>query len=214
LPFIFSIQKDPNAKKIFANTFTYFMLVGTTLCLALSIFARELVILTLAPKFYPGYQVIPYIALAYLLFGVYNTVDVGVLLTGKTGIYAIISWTGALLNIGLALLLIPQYGVVGAGIAKILAFAALALPMYLTAQRHYPIQYQTSRIFTLLAVALALFFSSLLIPAASLWVALLIKTGLLLLFPVILLLTGFFSPREKEIAGNFVRRIVFRQTDH
>lgn len=209
LPFIFSIQKDPNAKKIFANTFTYFMLIGTTMCLALSLFARELVILTLAPKFYPGYQAIPFIALAYLLFGIYNTVDVGVLLMSKTGIYAIISWVGAALNIGLAFILIPQYGVVGAGIAKILAFAALALPMYLTAQRYYPIHYQTRRVFTLLTVALAIFFSSLLIPTGSLFVTLPLKTGLLLFFPVILLITGFFTPREKEIAQNFVRRTVF-----
>jgi O-antigen/teichoic acid export membrane protein len=214
LPFIFSIQKDPNANKIYANTFTYFMLIGTVMCLALTLFAREMVVLTLAPEFYPGYQAIPFIALAYLLFGIYNTVDVGVLLTSKTGMYAIISWTGAALNIGLALILIPQYGVIGAGIAKILAFAALALLMFKAAQRCYPIPYQTSRIFTILAVALALFFSSLLLPDGALFATLLIKTGLLSLFPIVLLLTGFFTPREKEIAWNFVRRVIFRQSAH
>lgn len=212
LPFVFSIQKDPDAKKIYANTFTYFMLLGTALCLALTIFAREMVVLTLAPKFHPGYQTIPFIALAYLLYGIYYNVDIGVLLAGKTGMYAIISWVGAALNIGLAFLLIPDQGVLGAGLAKIISFATLAILMYWTAKRYYPIQYQTRRIFHLVAVALGIYFSSQVLPELPLFAAILIKAGLMLLFPVILLLTGFFSAKEKEIGVNFLKRVILRKS--
>lgn len=214
LPFIFSIQKDPNAKKIYSTTFTYFMLLGCFLCMSISVMAKEIVTLTSAPDYLPGFQAIPLIAVSYLFYGIYYTVDVGVLIKGKTGIYAIVTWIGAGLDIALAYLMIPHYGMLGAGIAKVISFFLLAVIMYIFTQVYYPIKYELGRVIYMFLLATGLFGLSYLIATPHLWLNILLKMLLLLLFPIILLLTRFFTPREQEVALNFLKsRLKLKKKD-
>ena len=55
---------------------------------------------------------------------------------------------GAAVNIGLNVLLIPRYGMVGAAIATLVAYVALLLGMTLYSQRVYPVPYQWRRVLT------------------------------------------------------------------
>lgn len=206
LPFIFSIQKDKNARQIYSTTFTYYMLLGVFLCLALSVFAREIVFIAAAPQYLAGYRAIPLIAISYLFYGIYYTVDVGVLIKSKTGVYAIISWIGASLDILLAWLLIPNYGMVGAGVAKLISFFILAMIMYFFARHYYPIKYEIGRIIHLVILALIFYSVSAYIVSDNLLLIIPTKSALLLLFPVVLFLTGFFTTKEKEIALNFLKK--------
>jgi len=206
LPFIFSIQHDKHAKRIYATTFTYYMVLGLLLCLFLSVLAREIVTLAAAEKYLPGYRVIPLIAISYLFYGIYYTVDVGVLLTAKTGIYAIISWIGAMLDLVLAFVLIPPLGMMGAGLAKLLSFLALAVIMYFFSQRFYPIKYETRRISRVIIFAGVIYISSLFVQFDFIGLNIAVKLMLILLFPIALVISGFFTTKEKEIALNFIKK--------
>ncbi len=206
LPFIFSMQKEKEAKRICAMTLTYFIAVGLFLCLALSVLAKEIIMLTTAKEYLGAYRAISLIALSYFFFGIYYIVDVGVLIEGKTGVYAIVAWIGSILNVGLAFLLIPVFGMVGAGWAKLLAFLSLAISMYFIAQRYYPIKYELRRIIHLILTASILYSCSLLADFQAVYLAISIKLILIALFPVLLYFSHFFTPREKEIALNFIKK--------
>ncbi len=206
LPFIFSMQKQKEAKRICAMTLTYYIAVGLFLCLALSILAKEIIMLTTAQEYLGAYRAIALIALSYFFFGIYYIVDVGVLIEGKTGIYAIVAWIGSILNVGLAFLLIPVFGMVGAGWAKLVAFLALAISMYFIAQRYYPIKYELRRIIHLILTASILYSCGLLLDFHSIYLRISIKLILIALFPILLYFSHFFTTREKEIALNFIKK--------
>ena len=182
LPFMFSIQKDPNAKRVYSSVLTYYLGLAIFIWLGISALGREMVMLTTIPKFYPAFQVIPFIAFANIFYGIYYTVDVGVLVKGKTGAYAIITGIGALLDIGLAVVLIPAHGMMGAAFAKIVAYITLAVLMYWVAQRYYPIHYEISRIVRMLIIGGLLFGATLLIELDSLWISIAAKMPIILLF--------------------------------
>jgi len=182
LPFMFSIQKENRAERIYSVVLTYYLCLATFLWLGISALAREVVILSTTKEFYPGYQAIPLIALANLFYGIYYTIDVGVLVKGKTGIYAMITGFGAVLDIGLAATLIPGYGMIGAGVAKVISYSALAIFMYIVAQRLYPIHYEINRICKLLFIGGALYATTFLVHFNSVWVCIVIKMILIMLF--------------------------------
>lgn len=208
LPFMFSIQKENRAKRIYSVVLTYYLCLATFIWLGISILAREVVILTTTEKFFPGYQAIPLIALANLFYGIYYTVDVGVLVRSKTGAYASITGIGALLDIGLAFLLIPDYGIIGAAVAKVLSYSTLAILMYIVAQRLYPIKYEFNRILKLLFVGGMLYSISFFVPSSSIWLCIAIKMILILVFPILLLLFGFFTSEEKKVACDFIKKLL------
>ncbi|MBN1348404.1 oligosaccharide flippase family protein [candidate division KSB1 bacterium] len=207
LPFMFSIQKDAAAKRIYSVVLTYFLCLAAWLWLGISALGHEAVILFTKPAFYAGYQSISLIALANLFYGVYYTVDVGVLVKGKTTAYAAITAIGALIDIALAYFLIPDFGMMGAAFAKVLAYAVLASLMYVVSQKYYPINYEISRILKLLVLTAIIYWITTLIQLESIWHNIIIKVVLLLLFPVLLFLIGFFTDREKKVAGDFMKKV-------
>ena len=71
LPFVFSIQKREEANRIYSGALTYFLLIAAFLFLFISFFAREIIIIVSTSEYLPGVKAIPFIALAYVFFGLY-----------------------------------------------------------------------------------------------------------------------------------------------
>ena len=78
--------------------------------LLLSVLAKEIILLAATEGYLEAYRVIPLIAIAYLFFGMYYTVDVGVLLKGKTKYYVVITGIAAIVQLGLNFIFIPKHG--------------------------------------------------------------------------------------------------------
>ena len=126
--------------KIYANV-TYFRskyFVALSICLS-----REILIIMTTPSFYDAYKVIPLIALSYVLYGCYHILSVGFNLKKKTKYVPFIVGTGALTNIGLNLLLIPNYGMMGAGVVTVISYLLLPLALF-GITKYYPINYEWS----------------------------------------------------------------------
>ena len=67
----------------------------------------------------------------------------------------IITFAAAALNIGLNIALIPPYGMTGAAIATVAAYALMFVLTTWNAQRLYPVPYQWRRVLTSIGVARA-----------------------------------------------------------
>lgn len=199
-PFFLATSKQEDAKQIFAKVLTYFTMLGTLIFLAISFFIEEIVRLQvfgkslIGPEFWDGTQVVPAILLAYLLFGVYVNFTVGIQLEKKTKVMPVVTGSGVLINIVLNLILIPRFGMMGAAYAKIAGYAVMCTALYIFAQRVYNIEYEFGRLLKLAAVTAVLFFLG---TIENGW-DILLKFALLLGFPLLLFVTGFFEKRELQ----------------
>lgn len=199
LPFIFSIQHKEEADKIYSGALTYFLLIATLLFLVLTLFANEIIIIFTTAAYLPGTKVIPFIAMAYIFYGLYYIVDIGVLLKVKTIYYTIITGIGAIVNIGLNLMLIPKYGMMAAAINTTIAYFLIFVLMYWVSRRIYPIAYEKIRVLKIVMIGIFLFFGGNLIPVNSMIFSITLKILLLISFPFLLYAINFF--RSTELVG-------------
>jgi O-antigen/teichoic acid export membrane protein len=117
----------------------------------------------------------------------------------------------ATVNIGLNLLLVPRFGIMAAAFDTFVAFALLFGIMLFVGQRIFPIRYETTRLVWLMAAALGLFAVGFFLGPRGFWQGLVFKTGLVLLFPVILWLSGFFTPAERGRVAQLIHAATRRR---
>jgi O-antigen/teichoic acid export membrane protein len=199
-PFFLSHASDPGAKKLFARVLTYFVAAATFLFLALSFFMPDLVHIRIFgraiihPEYWSGLTIVPVVLLAYLFLGMYNNFVAGVYIEKKTGSLPGITFAGAAVNIAANFLLIPVMGMMGAAVATLLAYIVMALVMYLSVRRYYPVPYEWDRIGWIAIIATALFAGSWIVNAGE--YRLLLNGILLALYCGLLFVLGVFSPGE------------------
>jgi O-antigen/teichoic acid export membrane protein len=135
-----------------------------------------------------------------MIYAAYIVMAIGVGRAKRTGFNWAITGLAALVNVALNLALIPEYGMMGAAAATILAYAVMFAAMTWYAQRVFPTPYQWRRVLTAAAAAVALLLLGK--TAGGLAVAL----ALTLAYPLALLALGFFQPEERARLTSRVRR--------
>ena len=207
LPFVFSIRDDKNADKIYSVTLTYFLMVATFVFLIISLFAREIVVLVSTSSYLPGVKAIPLIALAYIFYGIFYIVDIGVLLKVKTIFYTIIVGIGAVVNISLNILLIPKMGMIAAAIDTTIAYFLIMVLMYFISKKLYPVKYEFFRVIKIVFVGGLIFSIGSLISIDSLFFAVLFKLSIILCYPALLYIMNFFRSTELAAFNNLFKRM-------
>jgi O-antigen/teichoic acid export membrane protein len=156
-PFILAAHSDdPEAEKeLRARVLTYVTAGLVLMALALGLFAREIVDIV-APGFDRAYQATGLVAAGLAAFGVSTVTMTGLSITRRTGRVAFAATLVAAINIGLNLLLIPLWGMMGAAVATLVAFVLLAVLYHLQAQRAYRTHYDLRTVFAMSALGGAL----------------------------------------------------------
>ncbi|NIV92444.1 oligosaccharide flippase family protein [candidate division KSB1 bacterium] len=200
-PFFLSTSKQENAKEVFAKILTYFVLIASGIFLMISFFVDELVRFEIfgftifGEEYWESTKIVPVILLCYLINGMYVNFIVGIYLEKQTKYLPIVTGAGAIVNILANLLLIPLLGMMGAAYAKFLAYAVMAVCLYLFAQKFYAIHYEFGRLLKLAVVAAGIFYFGYFFQTPwQNW----LQLSLVVAFPLILFLTGFFERRELE----------------
>ena len=141
-PFLLSLwSSDPEAeKRVRARMLTYLGVALALMSLMLGLFARE-VITVVAPAFEDAHELVGVLCLGVSFFGVANVALAAFVLARRTRLIAIYSLAAVLVNLVLALILIPPLGSLGAALAAASGYAALAAGYYLHGQRIYPTPY-------------------------------------------------------------------------
>lgn len=210
-PFLFSIEKEKNAREIYSRILTHFLLVMGLLSLGLSIFAKELVMLLSTPTYFDAHRVVSLIALAYLLHGVYVVVGVGINLKNKTIYFPIVIGMVAILNLVLNYLFIPKYGMMGAAVATLISYFFMVLGIYWSSRKYYPINYEWMRIGKITLVWLGLYIVAAVAKFRTFSEELLLKSLLLATYPVLLFFMRFFTPGELTKLKQITRQINFKK---
>ena len=149
-PIVYTRYREPDAPTQLAGLFRAFAAVALLLSLTLAMFADEIIRALTTPSFYGGSVVVPILAPALLLSGMYVLAP-GLAISRRTGSIALISIGGAGLNTVLNLLLIPGLGIQGAALATLLGAAAMFGAYMIVSQTLYPVPHE----WTSLALATA-----------------------------------------------------------
>jgi O-antigen/teichoic acid export membrane protein len=153
-PFLLTEAKNEGAERTFARVFTYFYAVTGYLFMIFVMFAVDLVKMKipgvsasiLDPTYWVGMSVFPLILLAHFFDGLTANFTVGIYIKNKTQIVPLINGAGAIFNLGMNMLVIPRYGMMGAAWVTAGSFLIMTLLLYFYINRHYPIPYEWLRV--------------------------------------------------------------------
>ena len=155
-PFILSLHAQDRELERRVRAQTSLLVVGSlaVLGVSLSLFARELIELV-APRYDRAHTVVGLLSLSILIYGVYPVVSTGLSIARRTTFLGVISVSAAAVNVALNLVLIPAWGMVGAAVSTVGAFAVLTVGTAIAAQRIDPVDYPIGRLAVVLVSAVA-----------------------------------------------------------
>ena len=147
----FKIAEQPQAQQQYVSALIVYLFVAA-LVATLVVAATPLVYAWIAPAGYlPGMAIVPLILLANIIYGASYPVNVGLMIKDQTGHLLMISWLAAGLFLALGIWLIPQFAMVGAAIATLLAYTCFTLTVAIVSQRFYAVPYLGRQLLIVLA---------------------------------------------------------------
>lgn len=193
-PLVFARYRDPETPAHLAQLFRLFVAFALLVVAGLALFAGELLLVFTTPEYVEGARVVPLLAPAILLSGMYIFAP-GLGIAKRTGGIAMISTGAAVVNTVLNFTLIPFLGIEGAALASFVSGLAAFTAFMVLSQRLYPVPHRWSR---LGAAALGAAVVIAVAPYVDLRFAAGpgVKAGLLLLVVVLLVVTGVVQPQE------------------
>jgi O-antigen/teichoic acid export membrane protein len=206
LPMIFETEKKPGAKHFFEQMLTYMLLFSFWVGLGISLFSKELLTVMATPAYQGAYATIPWIVLAYVIYGGYMVVNIGIYIKNKTAYAMWLVGAAALSNILFNFMLIPSLGGLGAAQATLLSYIILFIIALFVNRRIFPLDYEWIRIAKVALVALSLFACGFLLIPSSIYVTILWKSVIMLAYWGILYLVRFFNPNELELFTTLLQR--------
>lgn len=207
-PLVYQRYRDPSTPGELARIFRVFVAVATVLSLALSLWAPEALRLATTPAYYAAEVIVPIMAPAILLSGMYVFMP-GLAIARKTRIIGVITISGAVLNTVLNFALIPYLGVSGAALATLTSSAAIFVAHATMSQRQYRAPHRWSQ-FAVVAGAYVLLVALGLLVGHGTPLAIGLKVVALAAMLLVVVLTGLVTRAELGAAvaraGRPVRR--------
>lgn len=208
-PFYYATSREPNGQIVLAKMTTYGM-AALTLLVAITIaVSRDLVLVLFTPEYLPAAQVMPLIAVAMALQGVYLLTSIGLNLTSRTEFYPVATFAALGVGLGSGVLLMPRYGLTGAAVAFLLSAATQTAVAFVLARRFYPLPYETARILRVLAAGVAATLAGLwtVAPAWPVFAVLVRAAVGTAVFGILLTLSGFLRPTERAFLSATIARL-------
>jgi O-antigen/teichoic acid export membrane protein len=207
-PLAYSIDSDAHAARLYSVVTTYFALATGVVVVAVALLGRWIVRLLAAPAYFGAHTALPWLALGWSLYGLYQVM---IVITGRaraTVRNLPAAGIGLAVNIALLFALVPAgaagLGIAGAGIALCGAYVAMLIVMHLLTRRLFEVGFEWRRLAKLLAILAGVAVSGeLLLPTAGAS-GLILRVLWLALIPVLLALTRFFHPHERAQARDLV----------
>jgi O-antigen/teichoic acid export membrane protein len=206
-PLAYSVTDDAEAARLYSLVTTYYVLATGTVVAGVALLGRWLVRLLAAPSFYGAHVALPWLALGWALYGLYLVFVViagRARMTVRTLPAAVL---GLAVNVVGLVVLVPAWGIAGAGIALCLAYATMIVATYLLTRRVFGVGFEWGRLarlgLVLGGVAVA---GELLLPTRGA-VGFASRAAAVVALPALLAATGFFRRAEVDGARALVGRL-------
>ncbi len=182
----------------------YFLLIAIPSGFGLSILSKQILMILTTPSIaLNGYFITPFVVLSATLFGFYGIISNIIILEKKTKITGMIWIIAAIMNLGLNILIIPHFGIIGAAITTLIAYIiAFALTVFYS-HKFFKLDFDIPFIFkSIIASILMSIFLIIFHPTGLFNLILSIPISIIIYFILITLLKGI---KKSEI--NFIKTL-------
>jgi O-antigen/teichoic acid export membrane protein len=221
-PLAYSISSDAEAARLYSLVTTYFVLATGIVVAGVALLGRWIVRLLAAPHYFGAHAALPWLALAWTLYGLYQVM---IVITGRARVTARnlpAAAVGLVVNVALLIALVPRsragLGIAGAGIALCGAYVAMLLVMYLLTRRLFAVPFQWRRLVQATAILTGVAVSGELLLPTSGFAGIALRVAWLALVPILLVLTRFFDSDERTQARALLadasRRVIAFRARH
>lgn len=184
-------------KKLFSYN-NLFVMVILLICVFISLFSKEAIVILLDERYAEAYKIVPIIALAYFISQAGGLMNRSIYQEKKTVAMMLIMLSGAVLNIALNFLLVPTLGAYGAAYATVLSFTWMFTVEYWYAKKCYFIDYDWNKIIIGLLVVVPIV-STVYFIDINIYLSLFVK--LLIIACALLFLYAQFGVQIKSVLG-------------
>ena len=196
-PFYYATSREPGAARVFSSLTTYGIAVLALMTAGLSAIARDLLAIITRGQYVAAEPVVAWTAVGVFFYGIYLLTSIGLNITKRTQFYPVSTAIGAVANLSLNFVLIPQYGIVGAAWANAAAYALQSAVAFRLSQSVYPIRYEHGRIARATAAAIVAYLVAMALPPMPALPGLFVRGAAVVVTMAILLwITRFFKPDE------------------
>lgn len=194
----FEIANDPTAPEFYARVFRYFSLGLLTAGVGMSLVIVDVIRLVAPPSYGQAARLVPLIVVAYVLNGIGSYFELGLKLENRTPLLGAIFAGTCALCLGLYAVLIPRWGMFGAVLATVIAFAVKAVWVYVTAERAHPIRFRFAPLAMPALLAVLIWGARALMPSMPLPAS--VAAGLALFLVYVALIGVIGLHREERLA--------------
>lgn len=177
-PFAMSLHKRAEAKQVYAGAMLLYVWVMCLLATLLTLFAHDLVRIISKPDYFGAESVVGLLVFSFIFIGLKFIAAIGLNIVKDTRPIGIAVTASGAIFIGLCVLLVPRYGIVGAALSTLLSQALIPLYLFHRAQREYPVPYRFGTATLILFIAALASWIGYSAPVAG-WQGVLLKVGLL-----------------------------------
>lgn len=194
-PILFRLENAPNQKEIYKQFALHYVQVATFAWLVISVMSKYLIMWTTTDAYYAGMIIVPWVAFAYLLYGLQNIFKAGALLNNATARLTGSAILAAVVNIVLNFLMIPKLGMLGAAVATVLSYLLLLSLVLLLSQKFLFINWRWSKIISVIGLGIAVYALSF-IDVSNSVMEFLRDVLITIVFMALMVLTKLISPKE------------------
>ena len=198
-PLAYSVKDDREAARLYAGVTTWYAVITGFAVASLVLLGRWVVRLLAAPSYYEAYRALPWVALGWALYGLFQVM---VAIAGRAKVTtrnfpAALCGLGA--NILLLALLVGPLGIAGAGIALAGSYLVMIAVLWFLTRKLFAVRFEWQRLAIVAGVYGGLSVAGNLLLPTSGAVGLASRIAALLLIPVVLLLVRFVRPEEAAV---------------
>ncbi|HVE67034.1 MAG TPA: lipopolysaccharide biosynthesis protein [Solirubrobacteraceae bacterium] len=205
-PLAYSISDDADARRFYALVATWYVVFTGLVVAALTLLGRWALRLLATPEFFGAFEAMPWVALGWALYGLFLVL---VVMAGRAKVTTRnfpAALAGLAVNVVLLVVLVPELGIAGAGIALCGAYVVMLAVMFSLTRRLFAVDFEWARLaHAVVAIAAVTVAGELLLPTEGAG-GLLARTGALLAIPALLAATRFARPEEAARARALLRR--------
>ena len=206
-PLAYSIQDDDEARGAYALIVTWFVAISAFAVVGLWLLAPWLVRLLADESFFAANEAVGPLAAGTALYALYLVLVIILGRTGRTEFSFPATAVAVAVNIALNLLLVPDHGIVGAGVALLVSYLVVVVLMHGIVRRLFFVPYEWRRLALAIGAAAALIaVGETLVPHEGAG-GLALTLALCAAYPAVLWAFRFLSHEERERLGALVERM-------
>jgi O-antigen/teichoic acid export membrane protein len=204
-PYLISIYEEHReiAPVFFGSVMTYILVGFGLLCVAITTFAHELLVVLSTPVFYPAAIAFGPLALGFMAYASTQVTAAGIAIAKQTKYFVVFSALSAALNLVLNVALVPRWGLLASAWATTASYVFLTVGYLVVSQRLYRVVYEKKRVARVVVLTFAFTIAAPLLPQGGPLAAVLMKILFCAAYAGLLVITGVTGEREwKAVLGS------------